>query len=93
MTVVVRAGLTSLLRPEYIFETLEWWDHPSYDVNDALRVQPNDISIVKLPRPVTYTANLQPIRVQSRADAFRNYDTEVLIASGFGRTWTMGMYK
>ncbi|XP_075984024.1 serine protease 3-like [Anticarsia gemmatalis] len=90
VTLVVRGGVVSLTTPEYIYETTEWWNYPTYDDNDVGTVQPDDISIVKLQRPVTYTRYLKAIRIQPSADAFRNYDGEVVHASGHGRTWTGG---
>jgi hypothetical protein len=30
--------------------------------------------------------------MQSRADAYRDYDNEIMYASGHGRTWTEGTY-
>lgn len=51
---VVRAGVVSLINPEYIFETTEWYNHPKYD--PSLTLQPYDISLVKLQRPVIYTS-------------------------------------
>lgn len=88
VTVVVRGGVVHLTQPEYIFETKEWWNHPTYNDLLVTVVQPNDISIVKLQRPMVYTRNLRAIRIQSSADAFRNYEGERVHASGHGRTWT-----
>ncbi|GBP71897.1 Serine protease 3 [Eumeta japonica] len=90
VTLVVRAGVTSLTRPVYIFETNTWYNHPSY--NDLLPsvVQPNDIAVVKFGRRLPFNELLRPIKLQSAADAFRNYEGLQQIASGFGTTWTGG---
>ncbi|PZC80640.1 hypothetical protein B5X24_HaOG214207 [Helicoverpa armigera] len=90
ITVVVRGGVVSLTDPEYIFETTEFYNHPQYNDLLPLVVQPHDISLVKVQRPFVYSRLLSPIRVQSRADAYRNYDGEQVYASGHGRTWTLG---
>ncbi|XP_026313476.1 collagenase-like [Hyposmocoma kahamanoa] len=90
VAVVIRAGVTTMTRPQYISETTEWYNYPTFDENRPLVVQPNDISIMKLSPRVTYNEYLKPIRIQSSADAFRNYDGEQVYASGFGRTWTGG---
>ncbi|XP_068623406.1 uncharacterized protein [Battus philenor] len=89
-TVIVRAGVTNLTTHEYICETMDWYNHPSYNDLQPGVVQPNDVAIVRLSRPVVYTQNLRAIRMQSAADAIRNYANEILYASGRGRTWTGG---
>ncbi|KAM3957884.1 serine protease 3 [Aphomia sociella] len=90
ITLVIRAGVVSLTTPQYIYETSEWYNYPSFnDLNPSV-VQPNDIALIKLPIPVTYSKLIQPIRVQSNIDAFKDYDTEVVQASGHGRLWTNG---
>ncbi|KAJ8712669.1 hypothetical protein PYW08_007973 [Mythimna loreyi] len=89
-TVVVRGGVVSLTDPEYIFETTEYYNHPKYNDLQALVVQPHDISLVKVPRPFVYSRLLKAIRIQPRADAYRDYDGEQVYASGHGRTWTLG---
>ncbi|XP_028031284.1 brachyurin-like [Bombyx mandarina] len=90
ITVVIRAGVTNLTTPEYISESTEWYNYPTYDDTRPNLVQPNDISLLRLHRPVVFTRYLQPIRVQSSADAFRNYDGLTVYASGHGRLWTNG---
>ncbi|XP_072934127.1 collagenase-like isoform X2 [Epargyreus clarus] len=90
VTIVIRAGVTHVTRPEYMFESTVWYNHPTFNDNLPTVVQPNDISLLKLIRPVTYSDNLRPIRIQSSSDAFRNYDGLKVYASGFGRTWTGG---
>ncbi|XP_013195174.2 collagenase [Amyelois transitella] len=90
VTIVVRAGVVSLTTPQYIGETREWYNYPSFNDNTPQVVQPNDIAIIKLVRPVVYTDLLKPIRVQSSADAFRDYNSEIVQASGHGRLWTNG---
>lgn len=88
ITIVVRAGVTNLTNPEYMAESTEYYNYPTYNSNFPSVVQPDDISIVKLPAPVVYSKLLKAIRIQSSADAYRNYDTEILYASGHGRLWT-----
>ncbi|XP_063368717.1 transmembrane protease serine 11E-like [Cydia amplana] len=90
VTMVVRAGAVSLWRPELIFETFEYFNHPLYI--DALQaiVQPHDIAILKFQRTITFSHRVQPIRVQNSLDMNRNYDGAKLVASGWGRTWTDG---
>ncbi|XP_022832132.1 collagenase-like isoform X1 [Spodoptera litura] len=90
VTIVVRGGVVSLTDPEYIHETTEYYNHPLYDNNRPTVVQPHDIGLVKLQSPVTYSFRLQRIRIQPRADAYRNYEGAVVYASGHGRTWTGG---
>ncbi|KAJ8711026.1 hypothetical protein PYW07_008268 [Mythimna separata] len=88
---IVRAGVVSLTNPEYIFETSEWYTHPQY--NQSASLQPFDIALIKLQRPLVYTRLVKPIRIQSRADAFRDYDGQQVIVSGHGRTDTFGPYS
>ncbi|XP_063628875.1 retinitis pigmentosa 1-like 1 protein [Cydia splendana] len=90
VTMVLRCGAVSLWRPELIFETYEYFNHPLYI--DALQsvVQPHDISLLKFQRTITFSDRVQPIRVQNSLDRNRNYDGVRLIASGWGRTWTNG---
>ncbi|GBP64693.1 Lysostaphin [Eumeta japonica] len=89
-TIVIRAGLVHLTRPEYIFETTTWFNHPLYI--DALQsvVQPNDIALLKFERFLPYTDYIKPIRLQSSGDMNKQYEGERLVASGWGRTWTNG---
>ncbi|KAH9640381.1 hypothetical protein HF086_003067 [Spodoptera exigua] len=90
VTIVVRGGVVSLTDPEYIHETTEYYNHPSYDSSRPAVVQPHDIGLVKLQRPVDYSFRLQRIRIQPRADAYRDYAGAQVYASGHGRTWTGG---
>ncbi|KAJ8712706.1 hypothetical protein PYW08_008010 [Mythimna loreyi] len=87
--IVVRAGVVSLLNPEYVFETNKRYTHPLFNVLVTSR-QTNNIGLVKLERPVVYTRLLKPIRIQSSADAYRSYENEQVYTSGHGRTWTNG---
>ncbi|KAL0818593.1 hypothetical protein ABMA28_009027 [Loxostege sticticalis] len=88
--VVVRTGVVVLTQPELIQETREWYNHPTFREH-ITSVQPNDISLLKLPQRVTYTRLTQPIRLQSRRNAFANYNNVKLVASGHGATWTNGI--
>ncbi|KAL0868076.1 hypothetical protein ABMA27_008716 [Loxostege sticticalis] len=88
--VVVRTGVVVLTQPELIQETREWYNHPTFREH-ITAVQPNDISLLKLPQRVTYTRLTQPIRLQSRRNAFANYNNVKLVASGHGATWTNGI--
>ncbi|CAB3245572.1 unnamed protein product [Arctia plantaginis] len=91
VSLLIRGGMISLSEtPEYMSETNEFWNYPSYDNSIPQIVQPNDISIVKLQEPIVYTRNLKPIRIQPSADANRNFGEITLHASGFGATWTGG---
>ncbi|CAB3222237.1 unnamed protein product [Arctia plantaginis] len=92
INMIVRGGTISISdpTPEYLAPTTQYWTFPTFDASDRRRVQPNDISIVKLEQPITYTRNLRPIRIQPSADANRNYGAQTLHASGFGATWTGG---
>ncbi|XP_047999224.1 collagenase-like [Leguminivora glycinivorella] len=91
VTMVLRAGAVSLLRPELIFETFEYFNHPLYiDAIAASKVQPHDIAILKFQRTITFSDRVQPIRVQNSLEKDRNYNGVRLEASGWGRTWTDG---
>ncbi|KAJ8711035.1 hypothetical protein PYW07_008277 [Mythimna separata] len=87
--IVVRAGVVSLLHPEYVFETTKCYTHPLF-IKSVTSRQPNNIGLVALERPVVYTRLLKPIRIQSSADAFKNYNGEQVYISGHGRTRTNG---
>ncbi|KAL0818592.1 hypothetical protein ABMA28_009026 [Loxostege sticticalis] len=87
--ILVRTGVVQVMAPEFTTETREWYNHYRY-VDEWNQVQPNDISLLRLHEDVPFTRLTQPIRLQSRADAFRNYDNIKLIASGHGTTWTGG---
>ncbi|KAL0868074.1 hypothetical protein ABMA27_008714 [Loxostege sticticalis] len=88
--IVIRAGVVHVATPEFTTETTEWFNHPTFVDQMAHVVQPNDIALLKLNEDVPYTRLTQPIRVQPRVDAFRNYNNLRLVASGHGRTWTNG---
>ncbi|XP_059054760.1 collagenase-like [Achroia grisella] len=90
VTLVIRAGVVALSTPPYIYETTEWYNHPTFNDQNPMLVQPNDIALIKLQKPVTFSNRIQPIRVQSNTEAFRDYDTEIVQASGHGRLWTDG---
>ncbi|XP_063541603.1 collagenase-like [Cydia strobilella] len=90
VTMVLRAGAVSLWRPELIFETFEYFNHPLYNDAMLIFVQPHDIAIMKFQRTITLSDRVQPIRVQNSLDKNRNYDGVRLEASGWGRTWTNG---
>ncbi|XP_049879627.1 uncharacterized protein LOC126376338 [Pectinophora gossypiella] len=90
VTMVIRAGVTHMTTPQYIGESTEYYNYPTFDSSRPDVVQSDDVAMVKLRVPVVYTDLLQSIRVQSSADAFRTYDGDVVIASGFGRVWTNG---
>ncbi|CAK1541871.1 unnamed protein product [Leptosia nina] len=90
VTLVVRLGATDLKTPRILLETTEYYLHPTY-IESAPFVQPNDISLVKLPRRVDYTPLIQPIRIQASADKNKNYEGITLTAFGWGRNWTEGV--
>ncbi|KAI5633514.1 trypsin domain-containing protein [Phthorimaea operculella] len=90
VTTVVRAGLIDLQKPEYISESNVAYNYPMYDWTRPFDAQPDDIGLIRLSKPVPYTKLAKPIRIQSRADALRDYSGQVAYTSGFGRTWTNG---
>ncbi|CAG9791169.1 unnamed protein product [Diatraea saccharalis] len=90
ISVVVRAGMVFINDARYIHETTEWFNYPTYIDAMVLIAQPNDISVIKLHQPIVFNQYMKPIRLQSRADAYRNYQSVLLYASGHGRTWTGG---
>ncbi|CAF4804915.1 unnamed protein product [Pieris macdunnoughi] len=90
VTLVVRAGVTDIKTPQLMFETTEYYTHPLY-VDLLPFVQPNDIALIKFPRPVEYNDVLQPIRLQSSHHKNKNYDNVVFTAFGWGRNWTSGV--
>ncbi|KAM7348561.1 serine protease 1-like [Cochliomyia hominivorax] len=45
----------------------------------------NDISLIKIPR-VTFTSEIQPVRLPAIADSYSTYAGEYAIASGWGKT-------
>ncbi|KAJ8711033.1 hypothetical protein PYW07_008275 [Mythimna separata] len=87
---VIRIGVVSINdnNPENIFETTEWYNHPNF--NPSIVGQLHATALVKLQRPLVYTSLVKPIRLQSSADAYRDYDGEQVYASGHGRTSTGG---
>ncbi|CAK1552383.1 unnamed protein product [Leptosia nina] len=88
--VTVRAGLTQVHAAEYVADTWVWYNHFSFDSTTPTLVQPNDVSLVRVPYPMTFTVNLMSIQLQTSNDAYRDYSNEQLMASGWGRTWTNG---
>ncbi|XP_072934144.1 collagenase-like [Epargyreus clarus] len=89
VTIVIRAGANSLTRPERIFETTEYYNHPLY-IEQLAAVQPNDIGVIKFGRSIEYTDLIKPIRLQSSYDMNKNYAGIRLQASGWGNVWTGG---
>ncbi|XP_059054839.1 collagenase-like [Achroia grisella] len=89
VSIVVRAGTVNLTQPVYIFETTEYYNHPSY-VESLSVVQPNDIGVIKFGRALIFNDYVQPIRLQNSASQNRDYSGTRLTASGWGRTWTGG---
>lgn len=55
MTLVVRAGTVSIHTPQYIHETTEYYNYPTYIDNLPTLVQINDISLARVQRPFVYT--------------------------------------
>ncbi|CAH4030637.1 unnamed protein product [Pieris brassicae] len=90
LQVTVRAGLTRVVSAEYVWDSWEWYNHPTYISSQPGAVQPNDVSLIRLSMPITFSVNLQSIKLQSSWDSYTNYDNERLIASGWGRIWTNG---
>nr|XP_026487122.1 collagenase-like [Vanessa tameamea] len=89
VTVIIRAGGVSLLRPAAIFETTDYYNHPEY-IESFSQVQPHDIGLIRLNRFLEYSSLIQPIRLQASVDKNKNYNDVKLHASGWGRTWTNG---
>ncbi|XP_063541609.1 uncharacterized protein LOC134750378 [Cydia strobilella] len=87
---LVRAGLVNILQPQYDSETTEWYNYPTFVDELAHIVQPDDIAIAHVDEPFTFSHLLQPIQMQSSADAYKDYSNQQVIASGFGRVWTGG---
>ncbi|RVE49104.1 hypothetical protein evm_006225 [Chilo suppressalis] len=90
VSVVIRAGMVYLHQAMVIEETREWHNYPTYVDEMVLIVQPNDISILRIRQPIAFSDFVKPIRIQPRADSYRNYDGKLMYASGHGRTWTGG---
>ncbi|CAH0713434.1 unnamed protein product, partial [Brenthis ino] len=55
VTIVVRAGLIDISKPEMLLETTEHYLYPSYDASRPASVQHNDISMIKLHQPLKYS--------------------------------------
>ncbi|XP_061722699.1 serine protease 3-like [Cydia pomonella] len=87
---LVRAGLVHISQPQYDSETTVWYNYPTFIDELAAVVQPNDIAIAHVDEPFTFSHLLQPIKMQSSADAYRDYSNQQVMASGFGRVWTGG---
>ncbi|KPI99023.1 Collagenase [Papilio xuthus] len=90
VTIVIRAGTVNLTRPESIFETTTYYNHPQYIEALQSVVQPHDIGLLKFNRVLQFTDRIQPVRLQSSFDANKDYSDVRLQASGWGRTWTSG---
>ncbi|KAG6443109.1 hypothetical protein O3G_MSEX002656 [Manduca sexta] len=90
ITMVIRLGITNMTSPQHMMESNEWYNYPTFNDLTPTVVQTNDISLLKLPRRVEYTRLLQAIRIQSSADAHKEYQNEIMYASGHGRLWTKG---
>ncbi|GLG93532.1 Chymotrypsin [Gryllus bimaculatus] len=55
--------------------------HPAWN---SLLLQ-NDIALIRLPQPVTYNANIQPIRLPRRSESSQTFNKEITLASGWGK--------
>ncbi|VVC97821.1 unnamed protein product [Leptidea sinapis] len=88
--VMVYAGLVQQSNAEYFSTSWEWYNFPTFDSQNPNLVQTNDIALIRVTIPMTYTNALKRIQVQSTADAFREYTELQMYASGWGRTWTLG---
>ncbi|XP_026333856.1 collagenase-like [Hyposmocoma kahamanoa] len=87
-TFIIRAGAVNMTRPEAVFETREFYNHPLYNNNLPSVVQPHDIGLLKFGRSLTFTDRIQPVRIQASRDKDRNYDEVRLVATGWGALWT-----
>ncbi|XP_026333811.1 collagenase-like [Hyposmocoma kahamanoa] len=87
-TFLLRAGGINVTRPEIMFETREFYNHPLYNNNLPGVVQPNDVGLLKFGRVLTFSDRVQPVRLQASRDMNRNYDGVRLLATGWGRVWT-----
>ncbi|XP_034827882.1 collagenase-like [Maniola hyperantus] len=90
VTIVIRAGGRALSRPQLLFETTDYYNHPEYD-ESLTRVQPHDIGVIKFNQVLEFNDLVQPIRLQASAHMNKNYDGIRLQTSGWGRTWTNGV--
>ncbi|XP_013167555.1 PREDICTED: collagenase-like [Papilio xuthus] len=82
---VVRLGSLELARPEYIVESTRKFIHPDYDEEDY-EVQPDDIGLIGLDRPIPYGKNIQPCRLQNSEMKDFDYTGVRLTVSGYGLT-------
>ncbi|XP_013143029.1 PREDICTED: collagenase-like [Papilio polytes] len=82
---VVRLGLVNVTRPEYIVESTRKFLHPDYDERN-FEVQPDDIGLLGLERPIPYGKNIQPCRLQNTEMKDFDYTDVKLIVSGYGLT-------
>ncbi|CAG5047219.1 unnamed protein product [Parnassius apollo] len=90
VSIVIRTGTVNLTRPESIFETISYINHPLYIEELQSVVQPHDIGLIYFNRFIEFTPRAQPIRLQSSIDMNKDYNNIRLQASGWGRTWTEG---
>nr|ACI45416.1 trypsin-like serine proteinase T26 [Ostrinia nubilalis] len=88
VSLVLRFGTVNLTRPALIQESTEYYNHPSYNEAFPSVVQPNDIGVIKLRRPVEYTDLIKPVRIQRSADKDKSHDRVQMTASGWGLLWT-----
>ncbi|CAK1589996.1 unnamed protein product [Parnassius mnemosyne] len=91
VSIMIRTGTVNLTKPESIFETTSYFNHPWYIEALQSVVQPHDIGLIYFNRFIEYTPRAQPVRLQSSVDMDKDYDDIRLQASGWGRTWTQGM--
>ncbi|KAJ8712704.1 hypothetical protein PYW08_008008 [Mythimna loreyi] len=91
---IVRVGVVSINdnNPENMFLTSEWYMHPAFNPNISIvnYYQSNGVALIKLQRPLVYSRLIKRIRLQSSADADRNYDGLQVYASGHGRISNIG---
>ncbi|KAJ8712702.1 hypothetical protein PYW08_008006 [Mythimna loreyi] len=89
---IVRVGVVSIAdsNPDNIFLTTEWYSHPSFNNVSGVTLQSHGVALIKLQRPIVYTELAQRIRLQSSADAYRDYDGLLAYASGHGVTSQTG---
>ncbi|KAJ8712705.1 hypothetical protein PYW08_008009 [Mythimna loreyi] len=89
---IVRVGVVSINdnNPENMFVTSEWYMHPDFDPYSSLAFQSHGVALIKLQRPLVYSRLIKRIRLQSSADADRDYDGLQVYASGHGYTTRNG---
>nr|AFM28252.1 chymotrypsin [Heliothis virescens] len=90
VTIVIRAGTVNLTLPSAIFETEKYYNHPLYNEAFQWLVQPNDIGLLEFGRALVFSDTIQPIRLQRTAGRDDPYENARAVASGWGRTWTLG---